>query len=413
VSDPRIDQDCSLLQTHRRRFEAHAAADLHGLMLVSTDIRMSSSWSPPKADVPAGARGKGRKKKTEATPSGPTPGEQPGLVIPIPSRLLLRPVIDEWETTVHVHHKGPLVRKTLFYGDPKRYSEYRELARSAWPVLRRVLDPLFESPAGPRLLEVFHGELQPGHYPEASGLDDSAYWSLAVFGLLDLEDQGAGTLIERWTYIPPDRRVEPDGKGELRLVEGPVVDVPIPPYETGTERELARRHRTVSFVTINDMFASSAIAIGAIRRLLGAEPATQEAGASHAHSGPVGPDSTSSPGYLGLVPDEKNRRVTREGVEAPFRGKKLAWKLFLELWKNGKDYMSEEIIYERVWGHKAGSSTPDKVTIRRTVTDLRKLIKPLGVTVESNQQSAYCLVPIPPEVPPPSGPNNSRTKLSQ
>jgi hypothetical protein len=398
MPDPRIDHACSLLQTHRRRFEAHPAADLHGAMLVSTDIRMSSAWSPPTAAAPAGARGKRRKKKAESTPGGPTPGEQPGLVIPIPSRLLLRPVNDGWETTVHVHHKGPLVRKTLFYGDPERYSEYRELARSAWPALRCVLDPLFESPAGPRLLEVFRGVLRPGH-PAAQGLEDDAYWSLAVFALLDLEDHDTETLIERWIYIPPDRGYVPDGKGGWRLVEGPGVDVPIPPYVTGTERELAERHGTVCFLTINDMFASSAMAIGAIRRLHGAEP--------------VGPDSTSSPGYLGLVPDEKNHRVTREGVEAPFRGKKLAWKLFLELWKNGKDYMSEEIIYERVCGHKAGSSTPDKVTIRRTVTDLRKLIKGLGVTVESNQQSAYCLVPIPPEVPPPSGPNNSRTKLSQ
>jgi hypothetical protein len=352
-------------------------------------------------------------------------------------------VIDAVSSILGHTPREDLGRQLCYFGDGGSYEAYRELARAAWRALYIVKDELLESPAGRRLREVLAGILDAKVVPAHLGRYAPGYWTLAVFGLLEVEDRGTGTLLRRWGSIPADRLDAWYTARRRALIEGqsphPVVPmpadeagtewdfpdtadeagtewiVPIPRDEAGTERELLLRYGTIRFVTVNDMFASSEIAIGALARLLDDEPATPRPGASAAGRGTGGTDPAPAPGYLGLVlDDDENRRVTRSGREGEvaFKGKIRAWALFRELWKNGERYIDSTLIYERVWGHKSGSATPDKITIRRTITDIRKLIEPLGVGVENNRESGYRLVPLAPEAPSRARLNKTRTKPS-
>jgi hypothetical protein len=227
---------------------------------------------------------------------------------------------------------GSLVRLLCFFGADGSYAAYRELACAAWPALNSVKAELLESPAKRRLSELLDDALTD----EVVTADPENYapgcWALAVLGLLEAEDRGTGTLLERWADNPADRLDARDAARRRVVIGGPSPHplMPIPPDEEGTERELLLRYGTIRFVPVNDMFTSSARAIGAIMRLLGDEPATPRPGAPPAGIEPGGPDPASSTGFLGLVVDDQNRRVTRPGRNgsAEFEGKALAWALF-------------------------------------------------------------------------------------
>jgi hypothetical protein len=295
--------------------------------------------------------------------------------------------------------RGSLVRLLCFFGDDGSYPAYRELACAAWPALNSIKDALLESPARRRLRELLDHVLTDVVEPADPENYAPGCWALAVLGLLEAEDRGTGVLMERWADIPADRLDARDAARREVIIGGPSPHplMPIPPDEEGTERDLLLHYGTIRFVTVNDMFTSSARAIGAIARLLDDEPATPRPGASPAGIEPGGPDPAASTGYLGLVLDDENRRVTRQGHDgvAEFEGKVLAWALFREFWNNREKYTNLDQI-RAIWGAVAITNDPDPNSIQVEISRrLRKILKPIGIGVRNGRGLGYRLIDLP------------------
>jgi hypothetical protein len=298
---------------------------------------------------------------------------------------------------------GSLVRLLCFFGDDGSYPAYRELACAAWPVLNSIKDELLESPAGRRLRELLDHVLTD----EVVTADPENYapgcWALAVLGLLEGEDRGAGTLLERWANNPADRLDAGDAARRGVIIGGPSPHqlMPIPPDEAGTERDLLQRYGTIRFVTINDMFTSSAMAIEAFSRLVDDGPATPRPGASAAGRGTGGTDPGPAPGHLGLELDDANSRVTRAGHEeaqVEFHGRGRAWSLFVKLFNNGNSITSIEEIREIWKGDDSITDDPHPTTIQVEISKLRQLLKKqLGVDVKNTRKKGYRLIELVPE----------------
>ncbi|MFO0954421.1 MAG: hypothetical protein U0835_25330 [Isosphaeraceae bacterium] len=110
------------------------------------------------------------------------------------------------------------------------------------------------------------------------------------------------------------------------------------------------------------------------------------------------PGGESGTPYLGLVLDCGNRRVTRPGrpVEVvEFRGRKLLWELFRQLHEAGDDYLAMELVYA-VWTGHGVAERPEKRTVEDSISDLRKLLQPLGVTVRNSRGVGYMLCDLDP-----------------
>jgi hypothetical protein len=300
---------------------------------------------------------------------------------------------------------GELDRQLGYFGADADYRAYRELARAVWPVLEIVKGRLRESPAGGRLREILGDVLDDGVVPEHLVYSVKDYWSLVVFGLLDFEDGGTGTLMERYAGVSPDetkRRWHVGDPGPPRFfpipphLRGNNWILPLPPDEVGTERDLLLRYGAIHFVPVNDMFFSSARAIRAITRLLDDEPATRRPGASAAGRGTGGTDPAPAPGYLGLVVDDENRRVTRQGRNgsAEFEGKALAWALFRAFWNNREKYTTLDQI-RAIWGAAAITNDPDPNYIQVEISRLRRLLKPIDISVRNGRGLGYRLIDLP------------------
>jgi hypothetical protein len=154
----------------------------------------------------------------------------------------------------------------ITYGDREALGEYRELSELAVRGLLQLMDQLGDSGGARRLREAlseFFGG--PGDY-QPSDFDNANLWSLAIHSLLDVEDQGREMLMERWTPRPG-----PAGPGPAVKVSG---------VAGTTEREMAKELGVLTLVPTSNLFASSAIAIDALLKLIGG--AGTDAGAGKA-----------------------------------------------------------------------------------------------------------------------------------
>jgi len=88
------------------------------------------------------------------------------------------------------------------------------------------------------------------------------------------------------------------------------------------------------------------------------------------------------------------RRDGYEGVEVKFHGQKLLWDL-LETMCGKKFYYSQVDLTEKVWNPRGNNRTPADSTIWAAISDLRKKLAPLGVTIESVNGLGYHLIDAP------------------
>jgi hypothetical protein len=199
-TDPGLDQALSLLLSSRDRFEARAGKELYGAMLVTSDIRASSSWSPPGGEAPRAGAPDLQGGSPDAVAAEPGTGKR--YPVPLPERLWFKRPLDRWETVDVVHDRDGVstyCKVLLLCGNPDSLSEYRELCQTAAAALRQLSDVLGESAGAPRVraaisdfAQGFAGGDDPQHPADAAML-----WSLVVHSLLDVEDQGGGLLMER------------------------------------------------------------------------------------------------------------------------------------------------------------------------------------------------------------------------
>jgi hypothetical protein len=226
-----------------------------------------------------------------------------------------RAVVDRWDV-FYATDEISYCKIVLYFGNATYYREYQEVARPAAHVLLSVMGGLTPSQSNERLRETV-GEfcISEGHLLRLGGSDDVTLWSLAVQDLIDSADEGSGTLMERV--------IRPDGSGAF----------PEAPWDlSGTseaEATAVERYGTVLFAPIGNLLVCSIIAI---------DKPLNELGSCHDNELDSCRDDeglTPENGYLGLILDYKNRRVTRIGYgrEVEFGGKALSWALLCELHK--------------------------------------------------------------------------------
>jgi hypothetical protein len=377
MSAPSLDQARSLLVASRSRFEGAPAGKLYGAMMVSSRARMSSAYVPLKGPECLPDRETSQRTETEGVPKAPT---QRRSSLPLPARLWFKPVWDLHDDTVIDLDYGWFTRRLFLIGDDEAARLYREMLRPAARVLLWVMHHLAPSPARECLLEVTsHFIYKPTYKTLWAGIeDDTTLWTLAVHGLLDVEDQHLGAMMERWAYAtvtPPARR--PGG-----LPDRPT-QTTVQVEDEAPEKDLAKKFGTVLYVTVNDLFVSSARAIDVILRLLDSDidPA-----------GPPGSKPPAAPGYLGLIIDENNKTISKAGrrVTVSLAGHELAWGIFLKLDRNCDSYCPREAL-RAVWNDHGVATNPTDEAMDSALTKLRGLLKPLGVTVENRRKTGWRL----------------------
>jgi hypothetical protein len=117
----------------------------------------------------------------------------------------------------------------------------------------------------------------------------------------------------------------------------------------------------------------------------GSEPGGLETGLRS----PAQPEATErsqpEPGYLGLIVDEGKREVRRQGRAGVvhFGGRDIPWRLLRELIQARDNYSPKYDLARRVWDPEAEAELPDDGSIWNAVSQLRRMINPLGVGIKS------------------------------
>jgi hypothetical protein len=96
--------------------------------------------------------------------------------------------------------------------------------------------------------------------------------------------------------------------------------------------------------------------------------------------------------YLGISTYEQKRRVRRRGHDKPidFGGSRVLWDLFNELLRSGDDGLSKKQL-KSVWSDQQHEQPVDS-TFYDAISDLRRLVSPIGLTVRRDRLGHYALV---------------------
>jgi hypothetical protein len=104
----------------------------------------------------------------------------------------------------------------------------------------------------------------------------------------------------------------------------------------------------------------------------------------------------SEPGYLGLIFDHHRQVVRRRGLdsETPFDRSRLWWEMMI-LFEQSREVRVPLERLERLWDRVGRDSNVYRGTVYAEISELRKALAPLGVTVGRSHRSSWRLEVIP------------------
>jgi hypothetical protein len=105
--------------------------------------------------------------------------------------------------------------------------------------------------------------------------------------------------------------------------------------------------------------------------------------------------SDAKPGFLGIMLDEGRRDARRVGYPTlVLKGKPILWKLLRVLEDGGSYWRSKSDLRNAVW--EPLNKEADDNAIEKAVSNLKRLLRDLGITIESERLRGYRLAPLPP-----------------
>lgn len=92
---------------------------------------------------------------------------------------------------------------------------------------------------------------------------------------------------------------------------------------------------------------------------------------------------------LGLVLDHSRHQVTRQGCSpVDLGGNCRLWAILTELCKRHNAYLLKKDLISAVWGYGV---IPEEVTVYAAMSELRRRLRPLGLTIKHTKGLGYRL----------------------
>jgi DNA-binding winged helix-turn-helix (wHTH) protein len=105
----------------------------------------------------------------------------------------------------------------------------------------------------------------------------------------------------------------------------------------------------------------------------------------------VGKPQPPSPAPFDLALNENRQVVFRGDRSADFRGFCTGWGVLRALVQRHPDYYRTSDLGHEVWNPLGKDSDPAELTVYRTLTEVRKLLRPIGLTVANRKKIGYRL----------------------
>jgi hypothetical protein len=380
-------QAMTLLRTHRKRMEALAPAGLHSVIVAAPE--------PPPP--------------TFASIEDPDAGD--GDFIPLPPHLWHEPRPE----TVKLNEVASLKRELIYLGEEAAMKAYRRVARELARIFEIYFDLICPGESGTDVGGARYAILLEDMHliyllNSVGAISKSHTWTLAVHHFLERADPGVLTGHFAWWTAPTRDQFPNEPEQEFsRFAE----------FAKALPPEDPRLNMIISaHILTNDLVTSSLVAIDGMIEVLEeapGRPANLETASSakpgrpplhdalqlpaftapealvanhleqseNTQDHPEGiVETTPRPGYLGLIIHPGRMTVGRVGLEAvvSLAGKKLKWGLLLRLIDTRDSYCSMDML-RGVWSDYGRSDDPDIGTVHDALSELKKLLQPLGLAI--------------------------------